>query len=239
MKEGGRIAGTSLSKVLKSIEVGMTTLEIDRIAEEQIGLLGGKPSFKGFEGYKYATCININNGVVHGVPKSSTKINEGDVVKVDLGVYYKGFNTDTAATIVVGQDKDLAQKSKFVDVGRKTLFQAIDACHVGGRIGDISSAIQRSIEGAGYSVVEELVGHGVGKSLHEDPQVPGLGTAGSGPLIKEGMALAIEVIYTTRKSQLVLESDDWTLTASNATIAGLFEHTVSLSNNGVEILTLV
>ncbi len=241
MREGGRIAASVVEAVSGFIKPGVNALEIDQLAQKLITEHGARPSFKGFEGYKFSSCINVNEGVVHGIPKKNVVLKPGDVVKVDLGVLYKGFNTDTAFSCLVkrnGEDTEFKEEERFLKVGREALSKAIKQCKIGNRIGDISSEIQRTIESAGYGVVEELVGHGVGKSLHEDPQVPGLGKPRTGPLLREGMTLAIEVIYTMGDSEIVLDSDGWTLSTLDGKMAGLFEHTVSLSKEGVEVLTL-
>lgn len=241
MREGGRIAASVVETVSGFIKPGISALEIDQLAEKLIVEQAAKPSFKGFEGYKFSSCINVNEGVVHGIPKKNVVLKPGDVVKVDLGVLYKGFNTDTAFSCLVkgkGQDSDFKEKERFLKAGCEALARAIKQCRIGNHIGDISAEIQRTIEGAGYGVVEELVGHGVGKSLHEDPQVPGLGKPRTGLLLREGMTLAIEVIYTMGDSEIVLDSDGWTLSTLDGKIAGLFEHTVSLNKKGVEVLTL-
>ena len=238
IREGGKIAAAVMERLSGSIHPGMSTLEIDRLAQDLIIEKGAQPSFKGFEGYRFSTCINVNEGVVHGIPKKTVILNLGDVLKVDLGVLYKGFHTDTAFSCLVGAGPHSEEKLRFLETGKKALTAAIGRCQVGNRIGDISSTIQDIVEGAGYHVVEELVGHGVGRRLHEDPQVPGLGKPHTGALLKEGMTLAVEVIYTSAPSQIVSGADGWTLSAVNGRIAGLFEHTVSLSKKGVEVLTL-
>lgn len=239
MREGGRIAAEVLNRLLRKIEPGVNTLNIDRLAGEMIRGHGAKASFKGFEGYRFSTCINVNEGVVHGVPKKTVIIKKGDIVKVDLGILYKGFHTDVASSLLIPEGKESDKpKYNFLKVGREALLSAIKACRVGNRIGDISSGIQKIIEDSGFSVVEELVGHGVGRLLHEDPQIPGKGMSHTGPLLKEGMVLAIEVIYTQEGGRsLSLSDDGWTLSVDSGKMAGLFEHTVALSPQGVEILT--
>ena len=242
MREGGRIAASVVEAISGFIKPGISALEIDQLTEKLIIERGAKPSFKGFEEYKFSSCVNVNEGVVHGIPKKNIVLKPGDVVKVDLGVLYKSFNTDTAFSCLVkgGSDgeSDFKEKERFLKVGREALSKAIGQCKIGNRIGDISAQIQRTVERAGYGVVEELVGHGLGKSLHEDPQVPGLGKPHKGVLLREGMTLAIEVIYTMGGSEIVLDNDGWTLSTLDGKMAGLFEHTVSLSKEGVEVLTL-
>lgn len=242
MREGGRIAASVMEAISGFIKPGISALDIDQLAQKLVIERGAKPSFKGFEGYKFSSCINVNEGVVHGIPKKNVVLKSGDVVKVDLGVLYKGFNTDTAFSCLVKkvglEEPGFKEKERFLKVGREALSKAIKQCRVGNRIGDISAVIQKMVEGAGYEVVEELVGHGVGKSLHEDPKVPGMGKPQTGVLLREGMTLAIEVIYTMGEREIVLDDDGWTLSTLDGRIAGLFEHTVSLSREGVEVLTL-
>lgn len=238
MRQGGQIAARVLKETVQFVRPGMSSLEIDRYAEKAIERYGGRPSFKGFEGYPFAVCINVNAGVVHGVPKPSIVIREHDLIKLDLGVFYRGFHTDTATSFVVGRVGSDGGQRRFIEAGRQALMAAIRQCRVGRRLGDVSAKIEEVIEKSGYSVVEELVGHGVGRSLHEDPQVPGVGRRSTGLIIKEGMVLAIEVIYREKPGSLRLDPDGWTLSTDDARIAGLFEHTVAVGRGGVEVLTL-
>lgn len=239
MREGGKIAGLVLSETAAQVRIGVSTGDLDRFAGRRIEDLGATPSFKGFESYRFATCININEGVVHGIPKGNVILKEGDVVKIDLGVFFKGFHTDTALSCLVGgNESKWREKTRFLEVGKKALSEAIKKCHVGNRLGDVSAEIQEIVEGSGFRVVEELVGHGVGKRLHEDPQVPGLGKKGTGLFLREGMTLAIEVIYTSGQGGIVSGADGWTLSMADGKMSGLFEHTVALGKKGVETLTL-
>ena len=178
MSRGGKISAQVLKEVLGLVKPGISTLELDRFAEGRIIGLSGKPAFKGYDGYKFATCININDGIVHGTP-SSYKVRNGDLVSIDLGVIYGGFNTDVSWTVIAG-DGDPESK-EFLEAGERALKKAISKCKVGNRIGDISCAMQVEIEKSGYNVVRDLVGHGVGLELHEDPQVPCYGRPSTGP----------------------------------------------------------
>lgn len=239
MLRGGQIAAQVLRDATSRLEPGPTT-SVDRFVEKRIRRLKAVPSFKGFEGYPYSTCININQGVVHGLP-SSEQIKEGDVVSVDLGVFYRGFHTDCAWTVLLGgQVADTVsfnQRKKFLQVGRLALAEAVRECRPGQRVGDISFAMQRVVEGAGFSVVRDLVGHGVGRNLHEEPQIPCFGRRGTGRKLEEGMVLAVEVIYALGNPKLKVLADGWTIVTEDASIAGLFEHTVAVTLAGPKVLT--
>jgi len=190
MLEGGKIARRAVDEAVRHTKAGMTTLELNNIAEKIILDAGGIPCFKGYEGFPFATCININDGIVHGIP-NQYKIQRGDIVSIDLGVLYKGLNTDVSESFEVETN---AQDS-LLEAGKKALAAAIAKCVVGNKIGDISSTIQKTIESSGFSVSRDLAGHGVGREIHEDPYVECFGRPGKGHEIKEGMTLAIEVIY--------------------------------------------
>ena len=237
MKEGGRITAGALKAVLARVAVGVTTAELDKIAEEFIISSGGEPAFKRVPGYKFATCLNLNEGVVHGLP-SKQKLKEGDILSVDLGTYYKGLNTDVSWTVYVGDENQaLSSKLQFLEVGEKALWVAIDQCRIGKAVGDISAAMEKILRGAGYSPVETLVGHGVGEKLHEEPQIPCVASPYKGVELKEGMTLATEVIYTAGKPALKLLPDNWTFVTADDSLAGLFEHTVAVSPTGPIVLT--
>lgn len=238
MKEGGKIAAAALDKVLTAVKPGAATLELNHLAEKLILAAGAKPSFKGFQNYPFATCININEGVVHGLPKADVVLKEGDVVTVDLGVFYKGLHTDNAKTIEVGGG-GCEVGSGFLEVGRRALEEAIKQCQVGRTVGDISHAIQKTVEKAGCRVVRELGGHGVGKVLHEPPFISEFGRSGEGPRLSAGMTLAVEVIYTKGNGKIELIDDDWTIVTADGSLAGLFEHTVAITESGPIILTKV
>ncbi|MCG2685922.1 methionyl aminopeptidase [Candidatus Parcubacteria bacterium] len=254
MRASGQIAGRVMGEVLSAIKPGIATSELDALAEKLILQAGGSPSFKGVPGWDYATCINVNEGVVHGVP-SGKVLREGDVVSVDLGVYYQGFHSDTAWTKIVqssrpqrqrtvlrgGQAKRKVQssisKEKFLKVGRDALEKAIAACRVGNRVGDVSAAIQETVEKAGFNVVRDYTGHGIGRELHEPPSVSCLGQPEAGDALAEGMVLAIEVIYTSGNYKLKTLKDGWTAVTEDGKIAGLFEKTVAIHKDGPQVLT--
>lgn len=237
MKEGGKIAAEVLAKVLAKAEVGISTLELDTLAEKLILEAGGKPPFKGFEGYPFTTCINVNEGIVHGLPKADLMLKKGDLITVDLGVLYKGLHTDTARTITIGKQQNNKTTKQFLSTGQKALDEAIQQCRVGKTVGDISQTIQTIIEGAGYNVARELGGHGVGKKLHEPPFIPGFGQSGEGASFEEGMTLAVEVIYAAGNGKMAVLNDGWTVVTVSGKVAGLFEDTVALTKGGPVVLT--
>lgn len=236
MKQSGLIAAKALKAALGAIKPGTTGLEVDKIAEEEIYAWGGDLSYKTVPGYKFATCITVNEGVVHGIP-TDRKFIEGDLVSVDLAVMYKGWHTDCAWSVLVRGKNDDEAKEKFLQVGEQALWDGIAQAAAGNKIGDISSAIQQEIESHGCNVMRSLVGHGVGRSLHEDPEVPGFGTKGRGPILKNAMTLAIEVIYAAGSSEVILGSDGWTYETADKSWGGLFEMTVLIREGEAEILT--
>jgi methionyl aminopeptidase len=245
MKTGGKILAESLWEVISYIKPGVSELELDALAEKLILQKGGEPGFKKVPDYKHTICISTNDVVVHGIP-TDYKLKEGDVVGIDCGVFYKGFHTDMSETIrVKSQTSNLkSQKDevdKFLEVGKKALNEAIKQATLGSHIGDISKTIQTIVEAQnGYSVVRSLVGHGVGKDLHEDPEVPGFLSERieKTPLLKIGMVIAIEVIYNMGDHELVFANEDgWTLKTEDGSLSGLFERTLAITENGPLTLT--
>lgn len=232
MQEGGKIARKAVDEAVRQAKVGVTTLELNTIAEKIILDAGGIPCFKGYEGFPFATCININSGIVHGVP-NKYKLQKGDVVSVDLGVLYRGMNTDVSESF----ELETHHQDKFLEAGRQALANAIASCVIGNKIGDISNAIQTTIQRAGFSVSRDLAGHGVGRQVHEDPYVECFGKPGKGHEIKEGMTFAIEVIYQKGRPELSLAKDGWTLSPKDGSLSGLFEKSVAVTKQGVLVLT--
>lgn len=235
IRESGRISACALKKVIESIDVGVTGLEIDEIASQEIKRQGGQLAFPNVPDYHWATCITVNEQVVHGIP-TKRKFEAGDIVSVDLGTVYKGWYSDTAWSVVV-KGKDIAEKEKFLKVGEGAMWNAIAQAVSGNTVGDISWGIQSKIEGAGYSVVRSLVGHGIGKNLHEEPEVPGLGKSGTGLVLQSGMTLAIEAIYTQGSGEVVLDKDKWTVSSLDGSWGGLYEMTVIVGELGAEVIT--
>lgn len=233
ISQSGRIAGTALKKAIAAAKPGVSGLELNNLAEKEIYRLGGELSYKTVPGYKFATCVTVNEQVVHGVP-TDRKFNEGDLVSVDLAVEFRGWHTDCAWSVLVGND---AEKEFFLKNGEEALWEAVAQAKENNRVGDISAAIQSRVESAGYSVVRALVGHGIGKKLHEGPEIPGYGQKGTGMILKSGMALAIEVIYAKGGSEVILQEDGWTYATEDKSWGGLFEMTVIVGKKEAEVLT--
>lgn len=234
MRQAGRISALAMKEVAKNIRPGISTLELDKIVEKVFKENQAEAAFKKVSGYQFATCTTPNDWVVHGIP-SDYALKEGDIIGVDLGALYQDFNSDMAETFPVGQvDRET---EIFLKTGKEALEEALTKVKVGNRIGDISSAIQEKVEGKGFSVVKELVGHGVGRELHEEPMIPGRGKAGTGEVLKEGMVIAVEVIYNQGKPGIVLLDDGWTIATRDGSLAGLFERTIALTDKGPVVLT--
>lgn len=248
MRRSGQIAASALKKALDALKDGVTGLKLNEIAANEILRLGGDWSYQTVPGYKHATCITINDQVVHGIP-TDVKIKIGDLVSIDLAVIFKGWHTDCAWTVQVEDGRwnpstslgagmeDGKEKERFLRIGEEALWDGIAKAVEGNRVGDISHAIQSKVESAGYSVVRSLVGHGVGRSLHEAPEVPGYGQSGSGVRLVGGMSLALEVIYAQGGYEVVLDSDGWTYKTADGSLAGLFEMSVVVGKEKAEVLT--
>jgi methionyl aminopeptidase len=234
MHKAGRIAAGAMKQVAVNIQPGAKCIELDKIAENKIRQLGAESSFKKVAGYRHSVCTTPNDWVVHGIPGNYV-LNKGDIVGVDLGAYYKGFHSDMAQTFPVGTISD--EREKFLKAGETALKLAIGNVKIGRRIGDISNSIQHTIEKSGFSVVRELVGHGIGHDLHEDPLVPGVGKKSTGEEIKEGMVLAVEVIYNQGGHTVQLLPDGWSISTKDGLISGLFERTVAVTKTGPLVLT--
>lgn len=239
LAEGGKILSGALWQIIAKAKPGVTTLELDKIGEDYITSHGAKPSFKMEKGYFHTTCLCVNDIVVHGIPVNKPLVN-GDVLGIDIGAFYKNLHTDASWSIIVGETEKDKEKRKFLNNGQLALEEAIKKCVVGNHIGDISQTIQQIVEGGGYSCVKQLVGHGVGYALHEDPEIPCYlrGEIAKTPEIKEGMVLAIEVIYNMGGSSVVYGNDDgWTIVTRDGLPSGLFEHTVVVTSTVPRILT--
>jgi methionyl aminopeptidase len=243
MTVSGRILAETLSEVLAHVKPGVSEIELDKLADRLIVAKGGYPGFKKVKGYGYATCISTNDVVVHGIP-SDYRLKEGDVIGIDCGVFYNGYHTDMSETIKV-QSSGLSihndEVDKFLQTGKKALEEGISAAKLGKHVGDISKTIQDIVEVEnGYSIVRSLVGHGVGKDLHEEPEIPGYlaGDINKTPVLKEGMTLAVEVIYNMGKNEVVLANNDgWTIKTKDGSLSGVFERTIVISQNGPVVLT--
>ena len=234
MREAGRISNQALVEAGKHIRAGMTTKELDRIIHDFIVSKGAKPSFLGYGGFPASACISINNEVIHGIP-GSRKIQNGDIVSVDVGAYYKGFHGDNAYTFAVGEISPEAQK--LLDVTKESLYKGIAAAVPGARIGDVASAVQTYVEQAGFAVVRKYVGHGIGANLHESPEVPNFGKAGRGVRLVPGMTIAIEPMVNGVGADVRVLSDGWTVLTASGSLSAHFEHTVAITEHGPVILT--
>ncbi len=234
IKEGALILGKAHGEVAKMIKPGVTTLALDKLAEEFIRDNGGVPSFKNFNGFPASLCISLNENVVHGFP-SKKELREGDILSVDCGVFYKGYHSDSAYTYPVGTVSE--EVKTLLRVTKESLYLGIEQAVVGHRIGDIGFAVQQHAEKHGFGVVRELVGHGLGQDLHEEPEVPNYGKRGKGPKIQEGLVIAIEPMINLGTRGIVQEADGWTIRTADRKPSAHFEHTIAVFKEGTEILT--
>lgn len=235
MKAANQIVAQVLRHLHGIVKPGVSTLELDEAAEGMIREAGGAPAFKGYQGFPASVCTSVNEEIVHGIPRAERILNDGDIVAVDVGVYYQGFFGDAALTIPVGSISPELQR--LLDVTRCSLYQGIEQVRVGNRVSDISSAIQKYVEAHGFSVVREFVGHGIGRSLHEEPQVPNFGTPGRGPRLVEGMVLAIEPMVNSNGPEARILEDRWTAVTVDGGYSAHFEHSVAVTGNGPWILS--
>ena len=234
MARAGELVAETIALLGENLQPGITTAELDRIAEEFIREHGGVPTSKGYRGYPAATCISPNSMVVHGIP-GEHRVEEGDLISVDVGITLDGLVTDSAYTYAVGEIDEESQR--LLDVGKEAIEAGIEQARAGNRVGDISHAVQQVVEGAGFSVIRSLVGHGVGRSYHEEPQVPNFGDPGRGPLLQTGMTLAIEPMITAGGPDVYLHGDEWSISTADGSMAVHFEHTVAITEEGPVILT--
>ena len=234
LKEAGHIVYLTHQYLRPHIKAGIKTKELDRLAEEFIRSKGATPSFKGYEGFPSTLCISINDEVVHGFP-SDRVLQDGDIISIDIGACYKGYHGDSAWTYTVGEVSDDAKY--LLEHTEKALYEGIKQAKVGNRIGDISYAVEKYATEHNLGVVKELVGHGVGTSVHEAPDVPNYGTKGTGPKIRDGMVIAIEPMLTLGSPDIYVEDNDWTVVTVDSSLSAHFEHTIAITNEGVIILT--
>lgn len=236
MEEGGRKLAKVKNRLKKAVHEGVSAGQIEKLANTLIEQSGGKASFKMVPGYRWATCVNINEGLVHGIPKKSVIFKKGDIVSVDVGLYYKGFHTDTSFTVGISPNLEV---KKFLQAGERALIKAINKAKDGNRIYDITRTMEKEITKNGYSPIKALVGHGVGKNLHEEPQIPcfTFGKYKESPEITSGMVVAIEVMYAAGSSDVATDEDGWTISMRDGKISGLFEETVAVTNYGPLVLT--
>ncbi len=234
MRRACQAAATALQAVAEAVRPGVTTRELDRIAEDRIRAQGAVPSFLGYRGYPASLCASVNDEVVHGIP-GRRRLREGQIISLDLGAIVDGFHGDLAVTVPVGRVSEDLQR--LLDVTAASLEEGIRAVRPGGRLGDVSAAIQRYVERHGFSVVREYAGHGVGRNLHEEPQVPNFGRAGNGVVLRPGMTLAIEPMVNAGTSEVTVDPDGWTVRTRDHKASAHFEHTVAVTEAGAEVLT--
>ena len=237
MIEAGRITGEALLIAREHVREGVSTKELDTLIRRHIEKCGAKPSFLGYCGFPASACISINDEVIHGIPSEKKILRDGDIVKIDVGAFYKGFHGDSARTIPVGKVSDEAMK--LIEVTRNSFFAGIDELKIGNRMGDVGSAIQNCVEKEGFSVVKRYIGHGVGHELHESPDVPNFGTAGRGTRLCAGMTLAIEPMVNIGSEEVYELADGWTVKTRDRSLSAHYENTVALTSDGVIITTLV
>ena len=234
MREAGKLAARILKMVGESAKAGVSTKELDNLAAREISRAGAKASFLGHAGYPASICTSVNNAVVHGIP-SEQELRDGDIVGIDLGVYFKGYHADTAITIPVGEIS--SEKKKLIIITKRSLDEAIALIKPGKQLGDIQAAIQKTIEDAGFGVIRDLTGHGIGKDLQEFPPIPNYGKSGTGPILKEGMVLAIEPMVSEGDWHVKILKDGWTVVTADGLPSAHFEHTIAIRKEGAEILT--
>lgn len=235
MYQANQLVGRTLGELAKHIAPGVTTLQLDKIAEEFIRDHGATPAFLGYNGFPGSLCTSINDQVVHGIPSSKAILKEGDIISVDCGTHLNGFVGDSAYTFCVGE---VAPEVKaLLKATKESLYQGIQSAVEGKRIGDISNAVQTYCESKGYSVVRELVGHGIGKNMHEEPEVPNYGRRGYGPLLRSGMCICIEPMINMGKRNVVFENDGWTVRTKDRMCSAHFEHCIAIRPDGPRILS--
>jgi methionyl aminopeptidase len=234
MREAGQIVAETLRLLRDAIEPGVTTRDLDRMAEENIRRYGATPSYKGYRGFPATICAAVNTVIVHGIP-DDTPLNVGDIVSIDVGAKHQGFHGDATISVAVGEVDPEAQR--LMDVCRESLYSGIDQARAGNRLTDISAAIQQRVESAGFSVVRDLYGHGIGQNLHEEPLLPHYGEPGQGPRLRAGMVLTIEPMIAAGRPDWKTLSDNWTVVTLDGSLAAQFEHTVAITDNGPDILT--
>jgi methionyl aminopeptidase len=234
MRHAGQIVGRVLSRLSVMVEAGITTRELDYEAERMIREAGAYPTFKGYHGYPASICASINDEVVHGIP-GNRKLREGDIIGIDCGATYQGYVGDSAVTVAVGRVSN--EVVRLMEATRESLYKAIERCRIGNRLGDVCNAVQAHVEPLGYSIVRNYCGHGIGRAMHEEPQVPNYGRPGTGPVLREGLVLAIEPMVNLGRHETKVLSDGWTVITLDGRPSAHFEHTVAITNEGPQILT--
>jgi methionyl aminopeptidase len=236
MKTAAKVTGAILHELTDYIKPGISTLDIDKFVEERIRAAGMVPTFKGYGGFPASACVSVNEVIVHGIPTAERLLKEGDIVSVDIGSTYNGWVSDAARTYPVGKISDTA--AKLIEVCRRSFYEGLKMCRAGNRLSDVSHAIQVYVEDAGFSVVRDFVGHGVGSKMHEDPQIPNYGPAGKGPKLMKGMALAIEPMINEGTYQADVLSDNWTTVTRDGKLSAHYENTVVITDGEPDVITL-
>lgn len=234
MRQAGRIVATILKILSRQVKPGMETRELDIITARELKKLGAKPSFEGYRGFPANLCVSVNDEIVHGIPGKRV-LREGDIVSLDFGAIFKGFQADAAVTVAVGKISPAAKQ--LIETTEGALQAGISAAHAGARLGDISAAIQNYAESKNYSVVREYTGHGIGREMHEEPQIPNFGLPGSGPLLKKGMTLALEPMVNAGDWHTRRGDDHWLVFTADGSLSAHFEHTIAITDNEPEVLT--
>jgi methionyl aminopeptidase len=235
MRRAGRVVATTIERLRGAMRPGGTTAKLDRLAEEAIRSAGAEPSFKGYRGFPGSICTSVNEQVVHGIPGSRV-LREGDLLSLDVGAIWDGYHADSAVSLFVGEPPS-AEAEKLVRVTEEALDAGISQIRSGARLSDISHAVQDVAEGAGFSVVREYVGHGIGRSLHEDPQIPNYGPPGRGPELRPGLVVAVEPMVNLGGWETRVLADQWTVVTADGSLSAHFEHTIALGEDGAEVLT--
>ena len=233
--KASRVVALTIAFLRERVKPGVTTADLDRLAEEFILREGARPAFKGYRGFPATLCTSVNEEVVHGIPSPKKRLKEGDIIGIDVGAIVEGYYGDAAVTLPVGRVSDEA--ARLMEVTEAALAAGLAQVKVGNRLSDISHAVQTVAEAEGYSVVTDFVGHGIGRNLHEDPQVPNFGKPGEGPRLKEGLVLAIEPMVNMGKHEVEVLSDRWTVVTRDKSLSAHFEHTVALTSDGPKVLT--
>lgn len=237
MKNAGRLVAEVHNLMKQEIKPGVSTLYLDQIAEELIRSKGAIPSFKGYHGYPASICASVNDQVIHGIPNKNTILKDGDIVSIDVGTYLDGYNGDGAKTFAVGNISD--QAKDLIEVTKQSFFEGIKFAKEGNHLHEISSAIQKFVESKGYSVVRDFVGHGIGTEMHEEPQIPNFKIRGRGPILQKGMTLAIEPMVNIGRYDVSILDDDWTVVTLDGSLSAHYEHSIVITENGCELLTIL
>lgn len=235
MRKASRVVAEVLAELEPRVKPGVSTAELDSFAEKRVRELGAVPAFLGYRGYPATLCVSINEEIVHGIPSPRRIIKEGDIVSLDMGAICEGFYGDAALTAAAGKVKGPAQR--LMDVTKRSLEMALSEVRAGARLGDVSHAVQKYAEAQGMSVVREFTGHGIGRHLHEDPSIPNFGKAGTGPVLRVGMTLAIEPMLCLGRAEVIVKDDGWTAVSADGSLAAHYEHTVAVTEDGCDILS--